>query len=387
MEFFQTEYYGNTIGQWALSLSLVLLSFIVGRLLYWFLSRWIKRLTQKTETQLDDIIIDMLEEPVSALVVAVGAMYSLRLLTLSENVESGFNNFFAMVFSLIVTWAILRLYEAIHTNYITDLVEQTETDLDDQLLPVVRTGIRFIVGALGIVIGLNNAGYDVGAVLAGLGIGGLAFALAAQDTVANMFGGVMLFMQQPFQINDRISIDGMEGFIVEIGLRSSTIETISGSRILVPNKTFIENPITNLSSIGSYYQFTNIHLHRSTQLDQIDSFLDSIQQIENQFEIIDWIVPVFDGVHATHFDIKIKYGVTAWDPKGDEYDAYTSKMNVARNVMMRQLTQIIQEQQLTMAMPIRISARESELIPQNEFANGNGHTMPSLNPSPSASSK
>ena len=383
MDFFQNEYYGNTIGQWALAFGLILLSFIVGRLLYWFLSRWVKKLTEKTQTQLDDIIIDMLEEPVSALIVAIGAMYSMRFLTFTEEFETGLSNFFAMIYSLIVTWAILRLYEAIHKNYITELVAQTETDLDDQLLPVVRTGIRFAVGSLGLIVGLNNAGYDVGAILAGLGIGGLAFALAAQDTVANMFGGVMLFVQQPFQINDKISIDGIEGDIIEIGLRSSTIEAPGGSRILVPNKTFTENPITNLSTQSSYFHMTNLHLHRNTDLDQIDMLLEAIEQISDQLNVIDWAAATLEGIHADHYDILVKYGIAIHDSKDDEFKSSFSKKIAGKNRMMKELAKLIQEQDLMLALPVRVSVFEPGPLQHEGYFNGSKQ----FNTAPSASSE
>ena len=108
------------------------------------------------------------------------------------------------------------------------LAEKTETDLDDQLLPIVRKRHKLAIWSLGIIVALNNAGYDVGALLAGLGIGGLALAMAAKDTVSNIFGGVTIFTDQPF-VHQRAHQDrGLRRGGQEIGMRSTRLQTRRG---------------------------------------------------------------------------------------------------------------------------------------------------------------
>jgi len=93
----------------------------------------------------------------------------------------------------------------------------------DQFGPILRKGLRSSIWAFGLILALNNAGYDVGALIAGLGIGGLALAMAAKDFVSNMFGGITVFVDQPFKVGDRIQISGYDGTIEEIGLRSTRL--------------------------------------------------------------------------------------------------------------------------------------------------------------------
>ena len=92
---------------------------------------------------------------------------------------------------------------------------------------------------MAIILGLNNAGYDVGAIVAGLGIGGLALALAAQDSVKNLFGGFTIFVDKPFKVKDRIKISGFDGAVEEIGIRSTRIRTLDGRMVTIPNSKFL----------------------------------------------------------------------------------------------------------------------------------------------------
>ena len=118
-----------------------------------------------------------------------------------------------------------------------------------QILPLIRTIIKLIIWSLGLLIGLKNAGFDVGAMLAGLGIGGLAFALAAQDTVSNMFGGITIFLQRPFKVDDLIMFEGKEMIVKEIGLRATRLTDESyGHTIYIPNSMFTGGIITNISA-------------------------------------------------------------------------------------------------------------------------------------------
>jgi len=169
------------------------------------------------------------------------------------------------------------------------MAEKTETDLDDQLLPIVRTGIRVMVWSLGVIIGLNNAGYDVGAVLAGFGIGGLAFALAAQDTVANIFGGITIFVQKPFKTGDLISIEEHKMIVVEIGLRTTTLNDYYYNHvIMIPNGKFISSKITNISRYPGYVRYEDLYLSPISTADQVDLAIKLISDILHNHPELDF---------------------------------------------------------------------------------------------------
>jgi len=252
-EFFQTTYYGNTIGEWRLAFSLILASVIMSRILFRIFSRGFRFLTRKTRTDLDDIIIDQIEEPIIAAILIFGIRLSINTLTISESSETWLGGAINFSLTLVVAWLISRLYNALHEQYLVPLSVKTQTDVDDLLLPMLNSGIKIIVWTLAII---------VGAVLAGLGLGGLAFALAAQDVIANFLGGITIFVQRPFTIGDEIIIldpsrKRISGYIRKIGIRTTLLEGKHGSKFTVPNRTFSEHSIEKIEYSRTKFRMKN----------------------------------------------------------------------------------------------------------------------------------
>jgi len=242
------SYYGNTVGEWAIALAIIVGAILVGKALYWLCSTTLRRLTAKTETKVDDIIIDMVEEPIVFAITVAGIWWGLGTLALPEAAERWLSAGVEALIILAVTWLVARLLESLFTHYLAPLAERSENTLDDQLLPIARNSTKVAVWALGIIVALNNAGYEVGAVLAGLGIGGLALAMAARDTVSNIFGGFTIFTDRPFAIHDRITVNGYDGVVTEIGIRSTRLKTLAGRIVTIPNATFTDTAVENISA-------------------------------------------------------------------------------------------------------------------------------------------
>lgn len=278
-EFLSKSFYHNTIGEWLIALGLIVLSVIVGRVLFWVFKNIIKPLTAKSKTKLDDIFIDLCEEPISLAIVLVGIWHSLKLLHMTEYLGDMIGKGFYIAIIFNIAWLVVRLSDAVVQEYLVPLTEKTDNDLDDQLLPILKKGMRVIIWAIALVVGLNNAGYNVGALLAGLGVGGLAFALAAKDTVANLFGGLTVLLDKPFKMGDRIQIKGFDGTVVEIGLRSSRIQTLDGRIVTIPNADFASDPIQNVSSEPSRKVTLNLGLTYDTTPDQVKQAIQTLKEI------------------------------------------------------------------------------------------------------------
>jgi len=365
--FFDTIYYGNTLTQWFIALLLIVSFFVTGKVVYWVSNRWIKSLTGKTRTQLDDMIVDMIEEPLVVIITLIGVRYSLMTLHMSDNAVLWLGNVFQFVIALIVAWLIIRLYDAFHKQYFAKLAQRTETDLDDQLLPIIRTGIKFIVITLGFLVGLNNAGYDVGAILAGLGIGALAFALAAQDTIANLFGGVIVFVQRPFKTGDRINVSGVEGYVREVGLRSSLVETIHGEKVLLPNKVFGSEAVSNLDVANYYYQAELFHIHRNTTLVQIEEILSILQEVVNQNEHIVWSEPLLAAAGDYSFDIQIDYGVKPWTPT-QPFAHHVHKLGVVKSQVNQAALTVFERCAIKLSLPVLLFSDQMAVSDEGIFA-------------------
>lgn len=279
LEFFDKTFYGNTVIEWALALAIMIGVFVLGKLLYWFFGRVVRKLTSRTKTHLDEIILDMIEEPLVFVVTVAGIRYALSTLTLSEGAERWTSNVVQVLIVLAITWLVSRLLESLFSEYIAPLAEKTDTDLDDQILPIVRKGTKVAVWGIGIVVALNNAGYDVGALIAGLGIGGLALAMAAKDTVSNIFGGFTIFTDRPFTINDRIRVAGFDGFVREIGVRSTRLQTLEGRMVTIPNATFADSAVENISAEPSRKVVMHLGMTYDTPPEKMEEAMDLLRKI------------------------------------------------------------------------------------------------------------
>lgn len=294
--FFSKQFYGSTISQWLVALFIIVASVVIGRALYWVIKNFVRRITSRTKTKLDNIIIDMIEEPLVFAIVLAGIWFGLKTLTFNETVELWISRAYYILIIFNVAWLITRLLDSLISEYLVPITEETKSALDEQLLPIARKGVKTIIWIVAAIVALNNAGYDVGAILAGLGIGGLAFALAAQDTVSNLFGGFTVLTDKPFKINDRVKIAGFDGTIKEIGVRSSRLVTLEGRMVSIPNSNFTKNPIENISSEPSRKIVLNLGLTYDMTDKQIELAMNLLKEIaENNDNIEENVLTSFNG--------------------------------------------------------------------------------------------
>jgi len=311
MDYLKQSFLGNSLLDWLITLAVIVGSLIVAKLLYWFFGNVARKLTSKTETRLDDIIVDMVEEPIVFALALGGIWYGISMLTLPEGVDQWIAKVSEILIVLSVGWLIVRLFDALVKEYIVPLTEKTETDLDDQLLPVARKGVKFIIWGLTIVVALNNAGYDVGALLAGLGIGGLALAMAAKDTVSNIFGGFTIFTDRPFSLGDRIKVAGFDGSVTEIGIRSTRLQTLAGTQVTIPNREFTDNPVENVSSEPSRKISLDLGLTYDTPPDKMRRAQELLREIVSGNEgTEEKILCAFNGFGDFAMNIMLIYYIT-----------------------------------------------------------------------------
>ena len=278
-DFLTQTFYGNTMNQWAIALGITVGAFLVGKTLYWLTSGFVRRLTRRTETKLDDFILDTIDEPIVVIVTVLGLRVGVSTLTFSEGTSAFLQNATLAALVLAVTWTLARLWESVVRGVLAPLAAKTESDLDEQLLPIAGRGGKGAIWIFGVIVALNNAGYDVAALIAGLGIGGLALAMAAKDTVSNVFGGFTIFTDRPFALGDRIVISGFDGTVAEIGIRSTRIRKLDGREVTVPNSLFADSPVENVSREPSRKVVLNLGLTYDTAPDQMRRAMDILREI------------------------------------------------------------------------------------------------------------
>lgn len=277
-EIFAVTFWENSLWQYLLFFGIIIFSVILGKIFYYLSKGKLRKLAAKSKTKLDDYLIDIIEEPLVILIVTGGVWAGSRFLTLGETAKKVFNDLFLVLIAMTITWFVVRLVDMLIKHYLEPLVEKSESKLDDQILPILRKSARIVILLLAAIIILSNLGYDILSILAGLGIGGLALALAAQDAVKNVIGGISIFMDKPFQIDDYVEISGKEGTVAEVGLRTTRLKTIGGTTYILPNSKVADAMIENFSTRTERRMTVKLGLTYETTANRME---ETIQIVKN----------------------------------------------------------------------------------------------------------
>jgi len=317
-------YLDNTLKSWLLAFAIAVGSVVLARLVYWSIQKTIKSYTKKTDNDLDFIIIDMLEEPLSFALSLIGIWFAIDVLSINDGVRKFVDSTFYFLVIFNIAWFATRLLDAIVEKYIAPKVQESETDLDDILLPIIKKLINFSIWAITIIIGIDNAGYNVTTMITSLGIGGLVFALAAKDAVSNLFGGFIIFSDKPFNINERIILNGFEGYVREIGLRSTKLETLDGRMVTMPNSKVTDNPVLNVSREKGRKVKFYLGLTYDTQPKDMQKAKDILTEIVEENEHTQDAVIAFDSFGDFSLNILVIY----WIKKGSAIAATNDAINM-----------------------------------------------------------
>ena len=308
-DFFAKEFYGNTFLQWVIALGVIIISILLAKFIFFLIGKFVKQFTKRTKSKFDDILIDKFEEPAVFLIIILGIWYALKTLNVNESLGKIISAAYYLIITFNIAWFLTRLIDSLIEEYLVPLVDKTETKLDDQLLPIARKSLKVAIWALAIIVGLNNAGYDVQAIIAGLGLGGLAFALAAKDSISHLFGGFVLFTDKPFTINDRILTNGYDGHVTEIGIRSSRIKTLDGRLVTIPNADIANNSIVNISSEPDRKITMDLGLTYDTSSENMNKAMDILRSICEKNESIDSnkTITAFTAFNDSSLNIRLIY--------------------------------------------------------------------------------
>lgn len=323
---FSEIYYGNTLKEWLISIAIVLSAILINKAIVLLNKHVITKLTEKTNNRMDDILFKMLQAPVLLGVMLLAIWIASNRLILSEKVDQFFSNSYQFLIVLNVTWFIVRFVNALIEEYLVPKAEDNNTRyLDNTLIPIIRRGILGIIWAIGIMMALRNVGVDVGALIAGLGIGGLAFALAAQDTIKNIFGGITIFTDRPFRIGDRVKVDGFDGIIEDIGIRSTRLRTLEKRLVTIPNYKIVEASIENISNEPMRRVLMKIGLTYDTPPEKMEealTILKNIPKINKQVDSKE-LIATFSNFGAFSLDITYIY----WVKKSGDVMEVPSQVN------------------------------------------------------------
>ena len=250
VEILDRLFYGNTLEDWGISLIIIASALILNKLIVLLMKRFIRKITAKTENKYNGVLIKSIVSPILFGILLLAIWVAAIRLNWSKEVLAAISKSYNILIILNFTWLFVRLVGALLDEHIRRMGEKNKAanlPVDNKLMPLIKRTIVLIIWVIGIITALNNVGVSVAALLGTLGIGGFAIALAAQDTVKNIIGGITLFTDRPFKIGDRIRFDAIDGNVEDIGVRSTKIRTLDGRIITIPNSKIVDASIENVS--------------------------------------------------------------------------------------------------------------------------------------------
>lgn len=305
--FLRGRFLGAANWQWLGIGAFFLIALAIRRLTIWLLAL-VKKLTARTETSWDDVLLSHLENPI-VLLISSGALYfGLRLLKLDGWLYNFGSIAVQIGISFAIFWALYNVVDSLDGK-LAFLSENDRLPIDSQILPMLRRSLKVAIVVLGTLITIQNLGINVMSLVAGFGLGGLAFALAAKETAANLFGSLMILSDKPFRVGDDITFRGVEGTVEEIGLRSTKMRTYYNSQVSIPNGMMATDTVDNLGRRMYRRTKTMIGVTYDTSPEQLEAFLEGIKNIilANEYSRKEGFHVVFTGFGDSSLDIMLYF--------------------------------------------------------------------------------
>jgi MscS family membrane protein len=317
----------NTVAHFGIAALFLVGALMLRRAVTTIIFNQLKRLAAKTETTLDDKLLPVLEAPVSAFIMLAGIFSALTVLKLSATNDRAIGYGATVAFSLNLFWGLLRALDAL-LDHAHEVAREKQMGVA-AFMPWIKKTLVTLFVVLGVLLTVQSLGYNVSTILQGLGLGGLAFALAAQDTIANLFGSIVVAIDQPFKLGETVKIGANTGTVEDIGLRSTKIRLVDKSLVIIPNKTVSSEAIVNLSRFTARRVEQVLSLTYDTQPEQMEKIVAEIRQlIEREPEVeVGSMLVYFRDYSASSLDIWVTYVVR--DPDFARHMALRQRLNLA----------------------------------------------------------
>jgi len=352
MEIWQTlqqwDFLNIPVSRWFLAFLLLLLTMAVQRYLIKGFHHITHTITAHTETPLDDLLLTAAEKPADWLILILGLMLSMHIL--NPPLESfplvDIADHAARLAAIALgSWFVWRLIDGF-SAYFSARAAHTQTALDDQLVPFISKTLKiFLIFTLVLVLA-QNMGYSISGLIASLGIGGLAIAMAAKDTIANIFGSIMILVDRPFTVGDWIKTNEFEGVVEEVGFRSTRIRTFAKTLVNVPNSQLANMVIDNIDAMPKRRVKMRIGITYDTTPEKMQLAIAAIEKILKNHVGVDQVFSLvkFDAFEDSSLSIFLYYFTksTHWD----EYLQVRQEINL-------EIMQALEKLKLEFAFPSR----------------------------------
>jgi MscS family membrane protein len=251
--------------------------FFAGRGLKFVLQKMVQ-LSRGDTRAFRSTLLELLSRTVLFPMTTLGLCFAAKLLELSDAQAAARDDGVGVLYIILVCYVVYQLVELMD-YWMKRITAKTAATLGDMMIPLVRKTMRTLVVLLGLVqIAVQLSDKPLTSIIAGLGVGGLAIALAAQDTIKNFFGSLVIFADHPFQLGERVVVDGEDGTVEDVGMRSTRIRTLDGHLVTVPNGELANKMIRNISKRPYIKRVANIGLTYDTSPEKVALAISIIKE-------------------------------------------------------------------------------------------------------------
>ena len=297
-----------------LAVSAVVSSLILRRIFVGAMARLMEKATGSQGSNLNTYVIQAVKAPARFLIVVMGIWVAVLIIDFPEKPQQLLDRIITSLVALSVFRAAYRASDIL-TLLMEKILYGRDTKLDEMLLLFIRKSLKVLIIVFGTITIVQEWYDNIGGLLAGLGLGGLALALAAKDTVANLFGSITIMMDRPFKIGDWIATPQAEGIVEEIGFRSTRVRMFSQAVVTIPNSTMSNDSITNWSRMGKRRISFRLGLKYGTAPEKISGFLEYLRDMLREHPDVhpDTVVVCFEKFGESALEIYLYFFTTATD--------------------------------------------------------------------------
>lgn len=346
---FMEQISAQEVGPWTLAQLLTAFGFLVAGFVLRavfnvIISHRLKGMAEKTETEADDMAVAALVSPLGMILPVLGVFLAVRMLLNAQPEWKDFADLtFRIVTIFVLAWTLFRMIDAVAV-FFAEMSARTRSKLDDQLIPLLRKATKTFIIILAFILTAQNLGYSVGGLIAGLGIGGLALAMAAKDSLANLFGSLMILIDQPFHVGDWITFPGGDGVVEEIGLRSTRVRTFAKTVVSIPNQALANATVENHSLMPKRRIKFTLGVTYESSVDQVQRLVENIEgYLKNNTDIDqEFMLVKFTAFNDSSLDLFVYCFTVTTD--------WTQHLAVRQDVNLK-IMQMVEELGMSIAYP------------------------------------
>lgn len=315
---------GKTESEVVTSGIILISALVIGWVVYTIFKRYLVHWAKETETKIDDEILRNIKAPIILLALLFGLHYALQPISFLSPYSVTLSQLFSIAQILVATFIVSRVLSILITWY----GERTKNQkrMSEHLLSILKQAIRALVYVFALFAILAVFEVDLSGIVVGLGVGGIAIALALQNILGDAFSAFLIYFDKPFEIGDFIVVNGYSGTVKKIGIRSTRVKLLLGEELVISNRELTTTAIRNFKKLRKRRVVIKLGVDANTPVEKLKKIPSLIEGIVRKLKLAE-----FDRVHLYEFgDFSFLYEIVYYIKSPD----YVKYMDVQQNILL-----------------------------------------------------